>query len=392
MGFKLSFLATFGLIVTLPKLQSKLDWLPTAIASLISVPVAASIWVLPLLCYEFNTLATYSIVVNAVCTPSIGLITLVGMVSGIVAIISPAMGSAIASILFYPASWLIGITELVAGLPGSTWAVGQIPLIILLAIYGLFVLIWLNKWWQKRWWLGFILPLVIFSTLTIYSSAQIQIAILPNAPSPIVIVRDRGEIVLINSGRENRAKYNVLPFLAQQGINQIDYGIALDGSSNSPSAWKTIDSSVSIDSIYQGAASSNLFDAKIVSYPLTQTITTKSTHLNLDEGFAIANLQTAEDTWLILGKSAKAEEEGITQYIEEHNLKSQRPIIVWSGDIALAWFEKLQPRKAIAFNSQISPKIEQILEQKQIDFDHLATDGMIRWTPRQGFSPTEVLD
>lgn len=48
LGFQLSFLATLGLIVTVPGIVERLDWLPPAIAPLIAVPVAAFIWTLPL--------------------------------------------------------------------------------------------------------------------------------------------------------------------------------------------------------------------------------------------------------------------------------------------------------------------------------------------------------
>ena len=232
LGFKLSFLATFGLIVTLPKLQQQLDWLPKAIAILIAIPLAASVWVLPLLCYEFNTLAIYSLVVNILCTPLITVVSLGGMISGVAALILPTAASAIASVLFYPTVWLITIVKFFTELPASTWAVGQIPFSFLLGIYGVFILIWISKWWQKRWWLGLILPFILLITLTIRNAFQVQIAVLPSQPSPIVVIRDRGEVILINSGRESQAKYTVLPFLAQQGINQIDRGIAMNKNAN----------------------------------------------------------------------------------------------------------------------------------------------------------------
>jgi competence protein ComEC len=47
LGFQLSFLATLGLVVTASSITQRLDWLPPAIASLISVPLAATIWTLP---------------------------------------------------------------------------------------------------------------------------------------------------------------------------------------------------------------------------------------------------------------------------------------------------------------------------------------------------------
>jgi len=386
LGFKLSFLATFGLIVTLPQLQNKLEWLPSTIATLVAIPLAASVWVLPLLCYEFNTLATYSLLVNIICTPLIILVSLGGMISAIAGLAIPALGSAIASILFYPTTLLMAITQFFSALPGSNWSVGRIPLVILLAIYALFILIWLSQWWQKRWWLGLILPIAIFMTLAINNSFQLQIAVLPNPQSPIVIIRDRDRVILFNSGKEDRAKYTVLPFLAQQGINHINYGIAIDSSSNSTAAWKTIDSRARVSSIYKTVSSSHLFDFKTESRPLSKTVTTKSIRLNLDE-LGIVSIQTADNTWLILSQSAKLEPDFLVQYLQQHNLGSQHPIVVWSGDIDPNCLEILKPQIAIAYNDKISSEIKKIFQQKQIEFYNTSIAGTIRWTPKQGFVP-----
>lgn len=385
LGFQLSFLATLGLIITLPPLQAKLDWLPTTIASLVAVPLAASIWVLPLLCYQFNTLATYSIGVNILCTPLITIISLGGMISGMLALISPAVGSAIASLLFYPTQLLIGITEFCTSLPGNTWAVGQMPFAILIVIYGLFILIWCNQWWQRRWWLGLLLPVVVMIAIAFSNATQVQIAILASRQSPIIVVQDRSQVVLINSGQENQAKYTVLPFLAQQGINTIDYGLAYDHSSNSPTEWQKISQRVVTKAIFTSAAN-NLPELKIARRETIPEIITKSTHLTMDEDLNLTKIQIGSDNWLIIGQPATTGQtkQKIADYIKQHNLSTQHPILVSSGDIPAPWLELLQPKMAIASKENLSPKTKQILQQKQIEFRNLEVESIIRWNPDQG--------
>ncbi len=110
-GFQLSVAATFGLIVTVPALMQRLDWLPIPIAGLLAVPTAATLWVIPLLLFHFNTLSMVSIGLSALTTPLVTVISLGGMVSGATALIFPALGSLMAWPLRYPVQLLLTLAE-----------------------------------------------------------------------------------------------------------------------------------------------------------------------------------------------------------------------------------------------------------------------------------------
>lgn len=94
LGFQLSFLATLGLLVTVPLLIKRLDWMPPVVACLIAVPIAASIWTLPLQLYVFGVVPLYSLVVNVITTPLISVISISGIISALTALIWPLAGSA----------------------------------------------------------------------------------------------------------------------------------------------------------------------------------------------------------------------------------------------------------------------------------------------------------
>ncbi len=386
LGFQLSFLATFGLIVTLPGLQTKLDWLPPTIATLIAVPVAASIWVLPLLSYVFNSVATYSVAINIICTPLIFIISLGGMISAIASLILPILGSAIAWLLFYPTSLLMAIVNFCTNLPGSSWAVGQISLRVLLTIYGLFVLVWLNQWWRKYIWLILLFILTLIAIPISYKHFNLtQITVLPTLPQPVVVIQDRGRVILINDAEPQAIKYTVLPFLQNQGINHLDYLIRLNP--DAISGFEQLRDRYKIDNIISNFDSQRLFTSNNSETNLTQlerAIKTDTFTISFENSLSILNLQTATATWLLLGGTKPTERE-IQQYIEQNQL-SPKAITIVGSTVVPAWLE-LNPQNIIA--QRRSPLIARQNTQNR-DYYSLKQDGAVSWRPQNGFTKARV--
>jgi competence protein ComEC len=366
LGFQLSFLATFGLIVTMPELQAKLDWLPPTIATLVAVPLAASIWVLPLLCYVFNIFATYSIIVNILATPLIMVISLGGMFSAIAAIILPVVGSAIAWLLIYPTGLLITGIDLFTSLPGSSWAIGQISLGVLLIIYGLLILIWLNQNWSKYWRLILLFVLIIIIVPIGYRHFNLtQITVLPTQIEPVMIIQDRGKVLLVNSDTPTTFQYTVLPFLNQQGINHLDYYVNLN--QQNESGVKQISDRLSLKNIL-----------------LQSEIKTKTLKISFDNQLSLLKIETAGETWLILGKT-NLNKLQIQEYIQHNNLL-QKSITLVSSSVPLDWLQ-LSPKNIISF-AQLTIVIPQNLEQTK--FYNLKQRGTVTWTPQNKLNQTPL--
>jgi competence protein ComEC len=390
LGFQLSFLATLGLIVTLPGLETRLDWLPPTIAALIAVPLAASIWVLPLLGYVFNAVATYSLVVNILCTPLITIISLGGMLSAITAIFIPILGSAIAWLLFYPTLLLLTVTNFFTNLPGSSWAIGQISLGVLLTIYGLLILVWLNSWWRKHWGLVLAFTLTLIIIPIGYNHFRLtQITVLAAQPEPVVVIQDQGKTILINSGQAQTVRYSVLPFLTQQGINHLDYAINLSPEANSQSDWLQISDRLSIKHFVSHPNFINPFASnnnKIEIQSFNQDITTKSLKIVFNNQLSALQLETTAATWLILDQIEHQSIE-IEKYIEQSNL-DKKPIILLGSKVPFTW-SNLSPEMIIASNSPPAITRRNLTNTK---YYNLQQAGAITWTPQAGFqtTPTEV--
>jgi ComEC/Rec2-related protein len=146
-GFQLSAVATLGLIVTVPQLMLRLDWLPVNIATLFAVPIAAYLWAIPLQLLYFEVLPTYSVLLNAIVTPMVVVLSLGGFVSAIAAVVVPVVGSAIAANLYYPIHLLIALANWFNRLPGHSIEITGIHAWHVAASYSVYavICIWLFR-------------------------------------------------------------------------------------------------------------------------------------------------------------------------------------------------------------------------------------------------------
>ncbi|MBQ8476428.1 DNA internalization-related competence protein ComEC/Rec2 [bacterium] len=109
-GFQLSFMVTLGLITGVEVIISKFKpydekfkekykhlsrfqkyifflFSPLAIASIIAVPLVAQLWVVPLQMHYFNNFAPLSILANIAVVPFIGVLSFIGFISSIIALV-----------------------------------------------------------------------------------------------------------------------------------------------------------------------------------------------------------------------------------------------------------------------------------------------------------------
>ncbi|MEG4501698.1 ComEC/Rec2 family competence protein [Microcoleus sp. F10-C6] len=307
LGFQLSFLATLGLIVTTPPLMAKLDWMPPAIASIFVVPIAASVWVLPLLLYVFSVVSPYSILVNIIAAPLLWILSIGGMVSALAGLIFPPAGSVLAQLLDYPAKGLIAIAQYFSQLPGNSVAVGQVSVFQLIALYSLICWVWIGgssatsnvqevtdvtdirrkeekirkpeavrgknqekgkgKKGKSRvialpsFSSAWILPLALLAGISIIvlpawhvQASLFQVTLLATSGEPVLVIQDRGKVALINSGDENTVRFTVLPFLQQQGVNSLNFAIAAHGHLGLSGGWGKLLERLPIKTFYDNQA------------------------------------------------------------------------------------------------------------------------------------------
>jgi competence protein ComEC len=144
-GFQLSAAATAGLVLTARPLEQALAprlaggasntaprwaaWLAPALA----VPVAASLWTLPLQLLHFGVVPLYAVPANLLAAPLLTPLTLGAMALALVAVLVPALLTPLLVPLGWLAQLLLQLAHAVAGLPLAQWQSGRpLPLLVLL--------------------------------------------------------------------------------------------------------------------------------------------------------------------------------------------------------------------------------------------------------------------
>ncbi|MFP4299527.1 MAG: ComEC/Rec2 family competence protein [Spirulinaceae cyanobacterium] len=387
LGFQLSFLATLGLIVTVGAIAKRLDWLPPTIATLIAVPLAASVWTLPLLIYKFNMVAVYSLAINVIVTPLITLISLGGMIASAIALVLPDAGSAIAFLLYYPAQVLIAVVTFFTDLPASSWAVGKISTMQLLLIYAGILAVWLIPWFKMGWrWLGMAvaIAILVITPLGYQQRNLVQVTVLATDTEPVIAIQDRGKVTLINCGDGDTVNYTVLPFLRSQGANQVHLAIAAQNPVDS--AWSAIFDNLRVKTFLTAfTGEESLFLGEIqVKYQriaLNQTaqlgdVTVSAIHL---DPIAL-QIQLGDRFWIV------ADETTLPQLQQQLSSAQNWTWIATKAPQSLDILRQFPITIAIA--PSLQPQQQKQIETSPVQIYLTEELGAIQWTPETGFQAT----
>lgn len=450
LGFQLSFLATLGLIVTTPPLMAKLDWMPPAIASIVVVPIAASVWVLPLLLYVFSVVSPYSILVNIIAAPLLWILSIGGMISALAGLIFPPAGSVLAQLLDYPAKGLIAIAEYFSQLPGNSVAVGQVSVFQLIALYSLICWVWIGgssatstvqdvtdkmRKEEKRrkpeavreknqekgkgkkgksrvialpvFSSAWILPLAVVAGMGIIvlpawhvQASLFQVTLLATSGEPVLVIQERGKVALINSGDENSVRFTVLPFLQQQGVNSVNFAIATHGHLGLSGGWGKLLERLPIKTFYDNEAPEQIHRGS--NQELMMAVQSRQgvyfpleTNNKVDLGSTQLQLVNAEIPvveLLVRNRTwllvGEMTPEAQKKLAATGTLKPAQ-VLWWSGKTLTAeLLSAVGPQVAIASANEIDPETAAQLRQSKTQIFWTGRDGALQWTPAAGFKTT----
>lgn len=394
LGFQLSFLATMGLMVTVQPLTQRLDWLPSAIAPLLAVPIAAYAWTLPLQLYAFGVVSPYSIPVNVLTTPLISLLSLGGIVSALAAVCWFPAGSALAWLLDYPTQLLVGLVEAANQWWGNSYATGTIPLITLVVLYGLIGLAWLQPWWQRRWWVALILGVALVLVPTGYARAtMLQVTVLATQGEPVMVVQDGGRTGVINSGDARTVNFTLLPFLQKEGVNEVDWAIASDPPDPIREGWEAILQQLPIRYFYETRS-----DGKEKQFQaFREKVRQSGAYLTPLQGQSTERRSVFWKSLPVLQSPLEFQIKGQHWLLLPNLSPKQQSLLAKSPlpDVDVLWWTgkslngelltRLQPEVAIASAPFMNPKTVEYFSKQKIRLYWTGRDGAVQWTPQIGF-------
>ncbi len=204
---------------------------------------------------------------------------------------------------------------------------------------------------------------------------------------------------LVNSGDANTARFTVLPFLQQQGINQLDWAIATNLQSTTYAGWLEILQRLPVKTFYEhpytqknatiNPAIQNAIQRCRGSYQLLNTgqmVSAGSTGVQLIDAEApMLHLQIHGQAWLLLGNLKPNEQKKLA--VTEHLPHAQ--VLWWSGEsLATDLLQRLKPEVAIASSPTLNPNTASRLRQAKTQLFWTQKDGAIQWTPSGKFEAT----
>lgn len=390
LGFQLSVLATLGLIVTASPLATTLDWLPPTIGSLIAVPLAATLWTLPLQLYTFGVLPLYGLAANVITALLLSLLTIGGFIGSLAALVWPLLGSGCAWVLYWPTQLLMAIVQGISQLPGNSLAVGGISILQLLALYGCIVTVWLVPRFQKQWRLALAIGLLlIVAPLWQVQSQRFSVTVFDQTRIPMMVIQHPQGTVVLNSGDRLSASQSLVPFLQQEGINRIDW--AIDTEAAAQSGWAALLQKLPIQAlsrcIPQAAVPKQLLQPKQqLEVNPQERLTLGPLEMVLWRAQpATLELKIGPQRWLLVDRSTEAD---FAAWLTTAQLPPIQ-VLWWTGaPISPQLVERLHPTTLIVSErpmmgtaiAALEPSVPQVLWTER--------DGTIQWTPQQGFSIT----
>ena len=250
-GFQLSVAATAGLLLTARPLEAKLagptpskarQWLAVAV----SVPLAASLWTLPLQLLHFGSVPLYAVAANLAVDPLLTPLTLGAMAMALVAVTVPALLGLLAWPLVPLTELLLWISRQFAALPLAQWQLGRVdPVLVVLFSAGLLPWLLAGPAGIRRWrgpGLGFLAASLL---LHLGQSAGDHLLLVHEGERDLLVARHGGRGALVSRSADRFSCGRARQLATGLGLQRYDWVLVSDPvPSQTPECWQGLSDTV----------------------------------------------------------------------------------------------------------------------------------------------------
>lgn len=246
-GFQLSFLVTFGLLVTAPVIfekekekrekeeQSFFSKILHILSGTILIPIIAQIWIAPIQMYYFNSFSLYSIFANIASLPFVTVISFGGFISAVLALIKPIANQIcfLFDLVLNPVlNILVTISNYFSNLPHSLIQMPQPSIFQIFLYYGIvllsILLLKIGKNIKVIFTTSFLSLVLIISCFHFPDNKLETIVFNVQNADSFLIKTPKNKYFLIDSGKmsynggKTQAQMIILEYLKDRGIKNIE--------------------------------------------------------------------------------------------------------------------------------------------------------------------------
>ena len=238
-GFQLSFVVTFGLLVMTPYLIKSKHQFFNWIISSIAIPVIAQLWVIPIQIFYFNNISIYSVFANIMSVPVLFVISFGGFLSSLFSLITP-IADFICHIFDFILSPLLKILVIISDfwgrLPNSSYQTTHPNVFQILLYYTVLLnIVWIFDTKIREKWGKFLkcaLPVcLIILLISLIPTENKKLEILTfdvgNADS-FLIKTPENKYIMIDTGKngynggKSQAEIVMMKYFKDRGIKSLD--------------------------------------------------------------------------------------------------------------------------------------------------------------------------
>ena len=238
-GFQLSFIVTFGILVMSPILLRVKNGFWNSILSAIFIPIIAQLWVIPIQIFYFNNISLYSVFANIMSVPILMILSFGGFMSSLISIITPISHLVCKSVDFIMnplLNLLVNISDFWGQLPYSSIQTSHPSFLQIILYYAILLIVAVcfvsdlrEKYAKFLKNLGIILITLFILTLVPIKNSALEIIVFDVGNADCILIKTPdNHYTMVDTGKagykggKSQAEFVIMKYLKDRGIKSLE--------------------------------------------------------------------------------------------------------------------------------------------------------------------------